>query len=105
AAADHDAPGGRRRAGRRAAGVPGAPRRTTLPAGREGQRPVPLADDDVMRVDGWRREGVRRPRPGRPCRAVRAGVTMPKKRILILGGGFGGVYAALKLDKTLARDA
>src|SRR5437763_8746607 len=30
---------------------------------------------------------------------------MPKKRILILGGGFGGVYAALRLDKTLARDA
>ena len=29
---------------------------------------------------------------------------MAKKRILILGGGFGGVYAALKLDKTLARD-
>src|SRR3712207_1709136 len=29
---------------------------------------------------------------------------MAKKRILILGGGFGGVYAALKLDKTIARD-
>jgi len=26
-------------------------------------------------------------------------------RILILGGGFGGVYAALRLDKTLARRA
>ncbi|HEV8199863.1 MAG TPA: NAD(P)/FAD-dependent oxidoreductase [Candidatus Polarisedimenticolia bacterium] len=26
------------------------------------------------------------------------------KRILILGGGFGGLYAALRLEKTLARD-
>jgi NADH dehydrogenase len=26
-----------------------------------------------------------------------------KTKILILGGGFGGVYAALRLDKTLAR--
>jgi NADH dehydrogenase len=26
-------------------------------------------------------------------------------RILILGGGFGGLYAAMQLDKTLARDA
>src|SRR5258706_14519776 len=26
-------------------------------------------------------------------------------KILILGGGFGGVYAALRLDKTLARRA
>jgi NADH dehydrogenase len=30
---------------------------------------------------------------------------MAKKRVLILGGGFGGVYAALQFDKTLARDA
>lgn len=28
-----------------------------------------------------------------------------KKRILILGGGFGGLYAALHLEKTLAKDA
>jgi NADH dehydrogenase len=28
-----------------------------------------------------------------------------KQRILILGGGFGGLYAALHLDKTIARDA
>lgn len=28
-----------------------------------------------------------------------------KKRILILGGGFGGLYTALHLEKTLARDA
>lgn len=28
-----------------------------------------------------------------------------KTRILILGGGFGGLYTALHLDKTLARDA
>jgi len=28
-----------------------------------------------------------------------------KKRVLILGGGFGGMYAALELEKTLARDA
>ena len=28
-----------------------------------------------------------------------------KIKILILGGGFGGVYAALRLDKTLARRA
>jgi NADH dehydrogenase len=28
-----------------------------------------------------------------------------KKRVLILGGGFGGMYAALALEKTLARDA
>jgi len=27
-----------------------------------------------------------------------------RKQILILGGGFGGVYAALELEKTLARD-
>jgi NADH dehydrogenase FAD-containing subunit len=30
---------------------------------------------------------------------------MPNKtRVLILGGGFGGLYAALHLDKTIARD-
>ena len=27
-----------------------------------------------------------------------------KTRVLILGGGFGGLYAALYLDKTIARD-
>jgi NADH:ubiquinone reductase (H+-translocating) len=27
-----------------------------------------------------------------------------RKRIIILGGGFGGLYAALRLGKTLARD-
>ncbi len=27
-----------------------------------------------------------------------------KKKVLILGGGFGGIYAALHLEKTLARD-
>jgi NADH:ubiquinone reductase (H+-translocating) len=27
-----------------------------------------------------------------------------RKRIIILGGGFGGLYAALRLEKTLARD-
>ena len=26
------------------------------------------------------------------------------KRIVILGGGFGGLYAALYLDRTVARD-
>ena len=26
------------------------------------------------------------------------------QRIVILGGGFAGVYAALRLEKTLARD-
>jgi NADH dehydrogenase len=31
--------------------------------------------------------------------------TNGRKRILILGGGFGGLYAALQLDKSLARDA
>src|SRR5262245_26726565 len=30
--------------------------------------------------------------------------TNKRKHILILGGGFGGVYAALELEKTLARD-
>ena len=25
------------------------------------------------------------------------------RRVLILGGGFGGIYAALELEKTLAR--
>jgi NADH:ubiquinone reductase (H+-translocating) len=29
----------------------------------------------------------------------------PSKRILILGGGFAGLYAAMQLEKTLARDA
>ena len=28
-----------------------------------------------------------------------------KKRIVILGGGFGGVYAALRLEKLLAHEA
>src|SRR5262249_55031266 len=27
-----------------------------------------------------------------------------RKKVLILGGGFGGTYAALELEKTLARD-
>jgi len=31
--------------------------------------------------------------------------TLPTKtRVLVLGGGFGGLYAALHLDKTIARD-
>src|ERR671919_1960251 len=30
--------------------------------------------------------------------------TDKRHRIIILGGGFGGLYAALKLEKTLARD-
>src|SRR6516164_6002900 len=30
--------------------------------------------------------------------------TRSPKRILILGGGFAGVYAAMHLDKTIARD-
>jgi NADH dehydrogenase len=32
-----------------------------------------------------------------------ASVSTPKKRVVILGGGFGGIYAALRLDKTLRR--
>jgi NADH dehydrogenase len=28
-----------------------------------------------------------------------------KKRVLILGGGFGGIYAAMRLDRSLAKDA
>jgi len=31
-------------------------------------------------------------------------MTHQRYYILILGGGFGGLYAALQLDKTLARD-
>ena len=27
----------------------------------------------------------------------------PKQRIVVLGGGFGGVYAAIHLEKLLAR--
>jgi NADH dehydrogenase len=30
---------------------------------------------------------------------------VPRKRIVILGGGFGALYAALHLDRTVARDA
>ena len=30
--------------------------------------------------------------------------TSQKTRILILGGGFGGLYAALHLEKTIAAD-
>lgn len=32
-----------------------------------------------------------------------ASVSTPKKRVVILGGGFGGIYIALRLDKTLRR--
>ena len=32
-------------------------------------------------------------------------MSLPQTKILILGGGFGGMYAALRLEKTLARDA
>ncbi len=31
--------------------------------------------------------------------------TARRQRVVILGGGFGGVYAAMHLDKSLARDA
>jgi NADH:ubiquinone reductase (H+-translocating) len=30
--------------------------------------------------------------------------TSVRKQVLILGGGFGGLYAALRLEKTLAGD-
>ena len=30
--------------------------------------------------------------------------TSPAKKIVILGGGFAGLYAAMELEKTLARD-
>ncbi|HEX9408895.1 MAG TPA: NAD(P)/FAD-dependent oxidoreductase, partial [Methylomirabilota bacterium] len=33
-----------------------------------------------------------------------AGDTVSPTRILILGGGFGGVYAAMTLEKQLARE-
>jgi NADH:ubiquinone reductase (H+-translocating) len=33
-----------------------------------------------------------------------AAAAVPPKRVMILGGGFGGVYTALALEKTLARD-
>ena len=32
------------------------------------------------------------------------GTPVQAKRIVILGGGFGGLYAALYLDRTVARD-
>jgi len=32
-------------------------------------------------------------------------ITQTTTRIVILGGGFGGLYTALELEKTLARDA
>lgn len=32
-----------------------------------------------------------------------ASVSIPKKRVVILRGGFGGIYIALRLDKTLRR--
>jgi NADH:ubiquinone reductase (H+-translocating) len=35
---------------------------------------------------------------------VRVTRTLRKKRIVILGGGFGGVYAAMHLEKLLARE-
>src|SRR6516165_11025561 len=34
----------------------------------------------------------------------RTHATGKRRRIVILGGGFAGVYAALRLEKTLARD-
>ena len=37
---------------------------------------------------------------GEPCR-----VTPGQKHVVILGGGFGGVYAAIEFEKTLARDS
>src|ERR1700730_15517310 len=38
-------------------------------------------------------------------RIVRMARKPRKKRIIILGGGFGGVYAAMRLEKLLARRA
>src|SRR4051812_46817547 len=51
------------------------------------------------------RARVARPRSRRTRDALCAGLTTManKRHILILGGGFGGVYAALRLDRTLAR--
>ena len=36
--------------------------------------------------------------------AAECGITPGRKRVVILGGGFGGIYTALEFDKTLARD-
>jgi NADH dehydrogenase len=36
--------------------------------------------------------------------AAECAITPGRKRVVILGGGFGGIYTALELDKTLARD-
>ncbi len=36
--------------------------------------------------------------------ATECRITPGRKRVVILGGGFGGIYTALEFDKTLARD-
>ena len=46
----------------------------------------------IPRMDGAEHEGSCRVIPGR-------------KHVVILGGGFGGVYAAIEFEKTLARDS
>ena len=57
---------------------------------------------DVGEGAGDTSAGSARPANRRPRRGIEAAVMMAT--VLVLGGGFGGVHAALELEKLLARD-
>src|SRR5262249_48640683 len=56
-----------------------------------------------QRTDHRSKYACHQPKGSLGSQASAVGAMMAPRRILILGGGFGGIYAALELEKILAR--
>src|SRR5213594_189707 len=118
----HGLPQARRQADRAAPGLlhrgprlgrgpdPPHPRRPAIsdllspsPPDRADLRAWPSFPETIDRLPASNgQDGVGPPVDALPMRAFAHAPTEPR-RVLILGGGFGGIYAALELEKVLAR--